>query len=44
VERRKLYEVSGSERKVGFFVSGEKLSCCLLLTKMCGVCLKFHSN
>ncbi len=25
-------------------MSGDKLSSCFLLVKMCGVCLEFHSN
>jgi hypothetical protein len=43
VERRKLYEVGGNEGKT-CFASGENISSCLLLTRMCGVCLEFHSN
>ncbi len=36
----KLVEVK--ERHV--FASGENISSCLLLTRMCGVCLEFHRN
>jgi hypothetical protein len=43
VERIKLYEVGGNEGRA-FFANGEKLSSCLLLIMMCGVCLEFHSN
>ncbi len=31
-------------RKKHGFANGEKPNSCLLLTRMCGVCLEFHSN
>jgi len=37
----KLVEV---KERFFYFASGEKLSSCLLLTKMCGICLEFYSN
>jgi hypothetical protein len=36
----KLVEVK--EKHV--FANGEKSSSCLLLTRMCGICLEFHNN
>jgi len=43
--RRRCYMKQVEVKNWGrFLTSGEKLSSCLLLVRMCGVCLEFHNK
>jgi hypothetical protein len=41
--RKKRY-IKLVEKKAIFLASGEKLSSCFLVIRMCGICLEFHNN
>jgi hypothetical protein len=42
--KKESYMKLAEKKEARLLASGEKLSSCFLLVRMCGVCLEFHSN